>query len=99
MDFKAFIHDKVNKLIALDWPDDMILAFIDGAERTNNYFGWHSASELPPVNEIGESETLVAYDWDGYAFLAFYTRERGWCDEDGRYNLKIKRWCYPPGED
>lgn len=61
--------------------------------------GWHSASELPPVNEIGESQTLVAYDWDNYAFPTFYTRMRGWCDEDGGHNLEIRSWCYPPKDD
>lgn len=38
MDFKEFIQDKANKLVALDWPDDMILVFIDGAEQTKKYF-------------------------------------------------------------
>lgn len=60
--------------------------------------GWHSSIELPPVNELGESETLIVYDYNNYAFPAFYTRKRGWCDEDGRYNLEIRRWCYPPNK-
>ncbi len=77
-------------------------------DKENNWYSlsqvillsdWHSSSELPPVNEIGESETLVVYDWDDYAFTAFYTRKKGWCDEDGRYNLEIRKWCYPPKED
>lgn len=58
--------------------------------------GWHSANELPPVDKIGESEYLIVYDLNGYAFSAFYSRKRGWCDEDGRDNLKIEWWCNPP---
>ena len=58
--------------------------------------GWHPASELPPVDKIGESEYLIVYDLNGYAFSAFYSKKRGWCDEDGRDNLEIKWWCYPP---
>jgi hypothetical protein len=43
--------------------------------------GWHPASELPPINEIGESQTIIAYDLNGYAFSAFYSQKRGWCDD------------------
>lgn len=61
--------------------------------------GWHPSSELPPVDEFGESEYLIAYDLDGYAFSAFYSRKKGWCDDDGRVNLEIEWWCYPPKEE
>lgn len=62
-------------------------------------FGWHPASELPSVDEFGESEYLIAYDLDGYAFSAFYSRKNGWCDDDGRNNLEIEWWSYPPNEE
>ena len=60
---------------------------------------WHSASDLPPVDEYGESKYLIVYDLDGYAFSAFYSRKRGWCDDNGRVNLEIEWWCYPPKEE
>ena len=74
-------------------------------DKENNWYslsnvilldGWRPASELPPVDEFGESEYLIAYDLDGYAFSAFYSRKKGWCDDDGRVNLEIEWWCYPP---
>ena len=94
MDFKEFIQDKANKLVALDWPDDMILAFIDGAERTNNYFGWHPASELPPV----ETDIVV---WcildDGQIHVGMASlSEKKWPDALEKY---VRWWCYPPKEE
>lgn len=65
----------------------------------SDQFGWHPASELPPVDEFGESKYLIAYDLDDYAFSAFYSRKKGWCDDDGRENLEIEWWCYPPQND
>ena len=70
-----------------------------GYETAKKEFGWHPASELPPINEIGESQTIIAYDLNGYAFSAFYSQKRGWCDDDGRDNLEIEWWCYPPKEE
>lgn len=61
--------------------------------------GWHPASELPPVDKFGESKYLIAYDIYGYAFSAFYSRKKGWCDDDGRDNLEIEWWCYSPREE
>lgn len=75
--------------------------FDDLVDIINNVMqntGWHPASELPPVNELGESEYLIAYDLDGYAFSAFYSRKKGWCDDNGKVNLEIEWWSYPPKE-
>ena len=72
---------------------------INDLRKKVSQLGWHPASELPPVDEIGESEYLSVYDLNGYAFSAFYSRKRGWCDEEGRDNLEIEWWCYPPQSD
>ena len=70
----------------------------EGADAAIEQLGWHPASELPPVDKNGESEYLIAYDLDGYAFSAFYSRKKGWCDDDGRVNLEIEWWGYPPNK-
>ena len=77
---------------------DRARAFECGAiwEEGTSKSGWRPASELPPLNEDGESEYLIVYDLNGYAFPAFYSKKRGWCDEYGRGNSTIKYWCYPP---
>lgn len=77
-------------------PESFRWGFEHGVEYALTKLGWRPASELPPVNEIGESQYVIAYDLNGYAFSAFYSKKRGWCDEDGRDNLEIKYWCYPP---
>lgn len=84
-------YDDEDAFVGICFSD--LVDIINSAMRNTD---WHPASELPPVDEFGESEYLVVYDLDGYAFSAFYSRERGWCDEDGR---EIKWWCYPPKED
>lgn len=80
-------------------PESFRWGFEHGFEYALTKLGWHPASELPPVDKIGESKYLIVYDLNGYAFSAFYSRKRGWCDEDGRNNLEIEWWCYPPKED
>ena len=97
MDFQEFIQDKANKLVALGWPDDMILAFIDGAERTNNYFGWHPASELPPLDKDGNSQDVIVicgtmnlhYDLPRWSSVV----NGIWGDKD------VKWWIVPPQKD
>lgn len=100
MDFQEFIKNKANELVSLDWTDDMILSFIDGAEQVKNYFGWHPASELPPLDEKKNSKPVIAIcgipDPLNYGrVLPRFSAVVGgrWIDKD------VKWWCYPPKEE
>ena len=59
--------------------------------------GWHPASELPPVNEIGESQDVIAIcgTTNLLCDLPRWSAVVGgvWGDKD------VKWWCYPPKED
>jgi hypothetical protein len=92
MDFQEFIQNKANELVSLDWPDDMILSFIDGAEQVKNYFGWHPASEVPQINK-----KVVAITTNGKAQEDVYYDGNRYCWNG--LTIKIKWWCYPPKED
>lgn len=48
-------YDEEGELVSWD-------AAVAAIEIAKKQLGWHSASELPPVNEIGESETLIIGD-------------------------------------
>ena len=97
MDFQEFIQDRANKLVSLDWPDDMILCFIHGAEQVKKYFGWRPASELPPLDENGNSQDVIVIcgTMNFHCDLPRWSAVVGgkWGDND------VKWWCYPPKED
>lgn len=88
MDFQEFIQNKANELASLDWPDNMILSFIDGAEQVKNYFGWHPASE--PPNESGVYVVITDFYSCQTPAFATYDKDKGWDTVD------IEWWTYPP---
>lgn len=59
--------------------------------------GWHSASELPPLDEKGYSDDLIVICGTSNAFcnLPRWSQVvKGiWGDND------VKWWCYPPKEE
>ena len=66
-------------------------------EGYSKQFGWHPASELPPVNENLISELVICWCVDS----TFHTLEpklgRVWRGEWGAKD--VKWWCYPPKEE
>lgn len=70
--------------------------------------GWHPASELPPVDENGNSAELIAITHDNNlmkVYLHYESKEYNfWVESDDwnkqvRYGVNVKWWCYPPKED
>ena len=59
--------------------------------------GWHPASELPPVNEIGESQDVIVIcgTTNLYFDLPRWSKvvEGVWGDKN------VKWWCYPPEKE
>ena len=60
--------------------------------------GWHPASELPELNEYGNSEPVYVYALYGtnnsrLLPMISFVIEGKWHDNN------IKYWCYPPKED
>ncbi len=103
---RTAIHDEWNNFsheLAMNSEDgrfsmmDIRKAFYTGVDSTLKHFGWHPASELPPVNENLISELVLCWCVDS----TFHTLEpklgrvwRGeWCFKD------VKWWCYPPKEE
>ena len=68
-----------------------------GYETAKKEFGWHPASELPPVNEIGESQDVIVIcgTTNLYFDLPRWSKvvEGVWGDKN------VKWWCYPPKEE
>ena len=64
-------------------------------------FGWHPATELPPVDDAGDSEWLVVILMNNEILRASYnSNHEGWYREDGsKIYSAVKRWCYPPLND
>ena len=68
--------------------------------------GWHSASELPPVDRNGNSKLMVVIDDNGlpnYAYFHSDNLAKFWVKE-GDWSLQqpiwsVKWWCYPPKEE
>lgn len=64
--------------------------------------GWHPASELPPLDEDGDSECVVGI-WEEQQFSPFITIPlpvAGYVSyEDGAWTKPIKWWCYPPEKE
>lgn len=64
--------------------------------------GWRPASELPPLDEDGESKCVIGI-WEEQQFSPFITIPlpvSGYVSyEDGEWTKPIKWWCYPPKED
>lgn len=77
---------------------------INIADNLENYcpLGWHPASELPPLDEDGESECVIGI-WEEQQFSPFITIPlpvSGYVSyEDGAWTKPIKWWCYPPKEE
>lgn len=59
--------------------------------------GWHPASELPPVDEDGNSEKVVGIRVfpEGIPTGPFFVKV-----VDNEWNVKyVTWWCYPPKEE
>ena len=70
--------------------------------------GWHSASELPPVDKNGNSGELIAITSDGNLMRVYFHYESDkynfWVESDDwnkqvQYGVNVKWWCYPPNYD
>lgn len=77
------------------------------ADYFENYcpFGWHSVSELPPVDKNGNSCELIAITSDGNLMRVYFHYESDkynfWVESDDwnkqvKYGVNVKWWCYPP---
>ena len=89
-------------------PESFKWGFEHGLEYALTKVGWRPASELPPVDENGNSQELFAIDIFGCFEKVYYHKE----DEDGlaywaisRHNnnlpeliFETKWWCYLPDE-
>lgn len=64
--------------------------------------GWHPASELPPLDENGDSGCVVGV-WEEQEFSPFITIPlpvSGYVSyQDGEWTKPIKWWCYPPRKE
>lgn len=56
---------------------------------------WHPASELPPVDENGNSPALIAITSDGFLMRVYFNQE----SNEYSYGVNVEWWCYPPKED
>ena len=78
-------------------PESFRWGFEHGVEYALSKFGWHPASELPPLNENLISELVLCWCVDS----TFGTLEpklgRVWRGEWGTKD--VKWWCYPPKEE
>lgn len=83
-------------------------AWQDGYEAAKREFGWHPASEKPPVDENGNSDELIAITSDGMLMRVYFHQESKeysfWVESDDwnkqvRYGVNVKWWSYPPKED
>lgn len=76
--------------------------FEHGVDYALTKAGWHPASELPPLDEDGDSECVVGI-WEDQEFSPFITIPlpvSGYVSyEDGEWTKPIKWWCYPPEDD
>lgn len=70
--------------------------------------GWHTASELPPVDENGNSGELIAITCDNNlmkVYLHYESKEYNfWVESDDwnkqvQYGVNVKWWCYPPEKE
>ena len=70
--------------------------------------GWHPASELPPVDESGNSAELIAITCDNNLMKVYFHYESEeynfWVESDDlnkqvKYGVNVKWWCYPPKEE
>lgn len=77
------------------------------ADETNPN-GWRPASELPTVDENGNSPELIAITWDGYLMRVYFHQESEeysfWVESDDwnkqvKYGVNVKWWSYPPEEE
>lgn len=67
----------------------------EGADAAIKQLGWHPASELPELNEYGNSELVYALYGTNNSRLSPIIScviEGKWHDDN------IKWWCYPPEE-
>ena len=87
-------------------PESFRWGFEHGFEYALSKFGWHPASELPPVDRNGNSKLMVVIDDNGlpnYAYFHSDNLAKFWV-KAGDWNmqqpiLSVKWWCYPPKED
>lgn len=56
--------------------------------------GWHPASELPPVDENGNSPELIVITSDDFLMRVYFNQE----SKEYSYGVNVKYWCYPPEE-
>ena len=56
--------------------------------------GWHPASELPPVDENGNSPALIAITSDDFLMRVYFNQE----SKEYSYGVNVKYWSYPPEE-
>lgn len=83
-------------------PESFKWGFEHGLEYALTKLGWRPASELPPLNEDGDSETVVGI-WEEQQVSPFITIPLpvvGYVSyEDGEWTKLIKWWIAPPKED
>jgi hypothetical protein len=92
-----------NRLTASEVAAHYGRGYIEGREDMKQ-LGWHTASELPPVGENGNSIDLIAIDEDNEPIKVSYNKfYKCWVMADVTAEtfdkITIKWWCYPPKED
>lgn len=83
-------YDEEGELVSWD-------AAVAAIEIAMKRLGWHPASELPPLDENGNSQDLIVicgtmslhYDLPRWSSVV----GGAWGDKD------VKWWCYPPKEE
>jgi hypothetical protein len=85
-------------------PESFRWGFEHGVNYALTKAGWHSASELPPVGENGNSIDVIAIDEDNEPIKVSYSKfYKCWVITDATAEsfdkITIKCWCYPPKEE
>ncbi len=77
-------------------PESFRWGFEHGVEYALTKLGWHPASELPELNEYGNSKLVYAL----YGTNINRTLPIVSCVIEGKWDDdNIKWWCYPPKEE
>ena len=83
-------------------PESFKWGFEHGLNYALTKLGWHPASELPPLNEDGESECVIGI-WEEQQFSPLITIPLpvvGYVSyEDGEWTKPIKWWIASPKEE
>lgn len=85
-----------NRLTASEVAAHYGRGYIEGQEDMK-HLGWHSASELPPLDKDGNSQDVIVIcgTMNSFCDLPRWSSVVGgiWGDRD------VKWWCYPPKEE